>query len=192
MDSSWLEIVSVFLMSSVKFVFGGVPLALLYGFSFFKTVTVTSIGGFTGSTFFVYTSDKLIAYFKKRKELKLRKQLNSYLLENENQNQKKIQDNDVSYPDLTSHLWLKNEQKVKEQTLEKPKKIFTRKNKIIVTVKKRFGLLGIALLTPSLFSIPIGCFLAVRYFKDKQRIVIYMFGSILFWSVFLSSFKLLF
>lgn len=151
MDSSWLEIVSVFLMSSVKFVFGGVPLALLYGFSFFKTVTVTSIGGFVGSTFFVYTSDKLIAYFKKKKA-----------------------------------------KKKHETEPAKAKKIFTRKNKIIVTVKKRFGLLGIAVLTPSLFSIPIGCFLAVRYFKDKQRIVIYMFGSILFWAVTLSSFKLFF
>jgi hypothetical protein len=148
MDSSWWEIVSVFLMSTVKFVFGGVPLALLYGFSFFKTVTVTSLGGFTGSTFFVYASDKIIEYYKKRKAQK--------------------------HPDT------------------KPKKKFTRKNKIIVIVKKRFGLLGISMLTPSIFSIPIGCFLAVRYFKDKQRIVIYMFGSILFWAVAISSFKLLF
>lgn len=151
MDSSWLEIVSVFLMSSVKFVFGGVPLALVYGFSFFKAVTVTSLGGFTGSTFFVFMSDKLIAFFKKRKAQKKAAAIES-----------------------------------------KPKKIFTRKNKIIVIVKKRFGLLGIAVLTPLLFSIPIGCFLAVRYFKDKQRIIIYMFGSILFWAIALSSFKLLF
>lgn len=151
MDSSWLEIVSVFLMSSVKFVFGGVPLALVYGFSFFKAVTVTSLGGFTGAAFFVFMSDKLIAFFKKRKA-----------------------------------------QKKETATESNQKKIFTRKNKIIVIVKKRFGLLGIAVLTPLLFSIPIGCFLAVRYFKDKQRIIIYMFGSILFWAVALSSFKLLF
>lgn len=151
MDPSWLEIVSVFLMSTVKFVFGGVPLALLYGFSFFKTVTITCLGGFTGSSFFVYASDKIIAYYKKRKA---RREL--------------------------------------ENPSARKKKAFTRKNKIIVIVKKRFGLFGISLLTPSFLSIPIGCFLSVRYFKDKQRIIIYMFGSILFWSVAISSFKLLF
>ncbi|MES2286015.1 MAG: hypothetical protein V4547_10030 [Bacteroidota bacterium] len=148
---SLLEIISVFLMSTVKFVFGGVPLALGLGFSFFEAVTVTSLGGFVGVTIFVYTSDKLIAYLKKRKILKQ--------LENPNQIRKKS---------------------------------FTRTNKIIIIVKQRFGLLGISLLTPLLLSIPIGCFLAVRYFNDKQRILIYMFGSILFWSVSISSFKLLF
>jgi uncharacterized membrane protein len=148
---SLLEILSVFLMSTVKFVFGGVPLALGLGFSFFQAVTVTSLGGFVGVTVFVYTSDKLIAYLKKRKILKQ--------LENPNQIRKKS---------------------------------FTRTNKIIIIVKQRFGLLGISLLTPLLLSIPIGCFLAVRYFNDKQRILFYMFGSILFWSVSISSFKLLF
>lgn len=138
-------------MSTVKFVFGGVPLALGLGFSFFQAVTVTSLGGFVGVTIFVYTSDKLIAYLKKRKILKQ--------LENPNQIRKKS---------------------------------FTRTNKIIIIVKQRFGLLGISLLTPLLLSIPIGCFLAVRYFNDKQRILFYMFGSILFWSVSISSFKLLF
>ncbi|MDO9186790.1 MAG: hypothetical protein Q7W13_12330 [Bacteroidia bacterium] len=148
---SLLEILSVFLMSTVKFVFGGVPLALGLGFSFFQAVTVTSLGGFVGVAVFVNTSDKLIAYLKKRKILKQ--------LENPNQIRKKS---------------------------------FTRTNKIIIIVKQRFGLLGISLLTPLLLSIPIGCFLAVRYFNDKQKILFYMFGSILFWSVSISSFKLLF
>ncbi|MES2591066.1 MAG: hypothetical protein V4608_04190 [Bacteroidota bacterium] len=135
-------VVSVFLMSTVKFVLGGIPLAVMYyEFTFFEAVTVTSLGGFTGATFFVYSSNKLISYFKKRKA------------------QKQI-DN------------------------PKPKKkIFTRTNKIIVIVKHRFGLFGIALITPLILSIPIGCFIAVRYFKDKQRILIYMFGSILFWAI---------
>ena len=139
---SLLEIISVFFLSTVKFVLGGIPLALVYEFSFLKAVTVTSLGGFTGATFFVYTSDKLIAFFKKRIALK----------QNKNPNQPR-------------------------------KKVFTRTNKIIIIVKQRFGLVGIALLTPLLLSIPIGCFLAVRYFKDKQRILVFMFGAVLFWSV---------
>ncbi len=69
MNSLW-EIILVFLLSTVKFVFGSVPLALGLGFSFFEAVTVTSLGGFVGVTFFVIMSDKLIAYFKKRKAIK--------------------------------------------------------------------------------------------------------------------------
>jgi uncharacterized membrane protein len=148
---SWWEIVSVFLLSTVKFVLGGVPLALTLGFSFFEAVVVTSLGGFTGVLIFVGLSDLIL---KKVKHLKHHKQ------------------HDVK--------------------AKKDKKKFTRKNRLIITVKQRFGLLGIAGLTPFLFSIPIGCFIATRYFKDKQKIIIYMFASVLLWSISISSFKLLF
>jgi uncharacterized membrane protein len=148
----WWEIISVFLLSTVKFIFfGAVPLALGFGFSFFEAVTVTSLGGFTGVVFFVFLSEKLIENVKK---LKAKKQ--------------------------------------QSNTNQAPKKIFTRKNKFIVKVKHRFGLIGIAFLTPLLLSIPLGCYLAVRYFKDKHLILIYMFVSILFWSVSVSSAKLFF
>jgi uncharacterized membrane protein len=146
---SWWEIVSVFLLSTVKFVFGAVPFALGLGFSFFEAVTVTTAGGFTGVTIFVLMSERIVARIKRRKREKLH----------------------------DAHL---------------TKKKFTRKNKMIVRVKLRFGLLGIAFLTPLLLSIPIGCFLAVRYFQHKQKIIIYMFCSIIFWSVAISSLKLLF
>lgn len=140
MDSFW-EILLVFLLSTVKFVFGSVPLALGFGFSFFETVTVTCLGGFTGATFFVYLSDKLLAYFKKRKE-----------------------------------------QQNKQNPDAAPKPIFNKRNRMVVKVKNRFGLLGIAFLSPSLFPLPIGCFIAVRYFKNKHKILVYMYGAILFWS----------
>jgi uncharacterized membrane protein len=140
----------VFLISTVKFVFGGVPVALGLGFSFFETVVVTTLGGFTGVIIFVTLSDSIIKRVKSRK--------------------------------------LKKEQ---EAIKTARKKIFSRKNRFIIHVKHRFGLFGIAALTPLLFSIPVGCFLATRYFKDKQRILIYMFTSILFWSISASSFRLL-
>ncbi len=148
---SWLEIITVFLLGTVKFVFGAVPLALSFGFSFFEAVVVTTLGGFTGVLAFVALSDIIL---RKLKERRLKRK----------------------------HT----------QELSPKKKIFSKKNRLIVHVKHRFGLLGIAVLTPLLFSIPVGCFLAIRYFKDKQRIIIYMFASILFWSVSISSFKLLF
>ena len=139
---SWWEIVSVFLLSTVKFVFGGVPLALTYNFPFFESVTVTSLGGFAGSIFFVLLSDKIIAYYEMRHQQKL-------LL---NPNHKR-----------------------------KPK--FTKTVRFIIKVKKRFGLIGISLLTPLLLSIPLGCFVAIRYYKNKQQVIIYMMTSVLIWSV---------
>ncbi|HET8963733.1 MAG TPA: hypothetical protein VFM99_07545 [Chitinophagales bacterium] len=148
---NWWEIASVFLLSTFKFVFGGVPLAMAYGFSFFESVVVTSLGGFCGVLLFVTLSDFILT---KIRESRRRKE----------------------------------GQKRKNAT----KKNFSKKNRFIIHVKQRFGLIGIATLTPLLFSIPIGCFLATRYFKNKQRVIIYMFGSILFWSVSLSAFKLLF
>ena len=148
---TWWEILSVFLMSTVKFVFGAVPLALSFGFSFFEAVTITSLGGFTGVTFFVFLSDKIIALYKRR----------------------------------TAHKHLT------DPTFVHPRK-FTRRSRFIVNVKKKSGLYGVAFLTPLLFSIPLGCFIAVRYFKNRQRILLYMYVAILFWSVSISSFKLFF
>jgi uncharacterized membrane protein len=148
---NWWEIISVFLLSTVKFVFGGIPLALGYGFSFFEAVTITSLGGFTGVLFFVFMSDKLILYFKTKALLKK--------LEN---------------PNIP------------------PKKKFSKTNRIIITVKNRFGLLGFSLMVPFLIPLPIGCFLAVRYFSNKQQIIMCMFLSILLWSIAVSSIKLLF
>lgn len=136
------EIISVFLLSSVKFVFGGVPLALGLGFSFFKAVTVTTLGGFAGVIFFVFLSEKIIENLKKLKG--------------------------------------KNKQHANTQS---PKKKFTRTNKFIIKTKAKFGLIGIVVITPSLISIPLGCYLAVRYFKNRQTIISYMFGSVLFWAI---------
>jgi uncharacterized membrane protein len=147
---SWWEIISVFLLSTVKFVFGAVPMALGLGFSFFEAVTVTSLGGIVGCTLFVLMSEKIVARLKKRRE-----------------------------------------QRCREGKVHTGKK-FTKKNKLIVRVKRRFGLIGIAFLTPLLLSIPIGCFLSVRYFKIKHKILIHMYLSVIFWSVSISSLKLLF
>ncbi len=132
------EIISVFLLSTVKFVLGSVPLALGFGFPFLKSLLVTCSGGISGVLIFVNISEYLINKIKER-----------------GRTHKKIQPF---------------------------KKKFTLKNKIIVKVKMRFGLIGIAFLTPLLLSIPIGSFIALRYFKNKNKVQLYLFGSVFFWS----------
>jgi uncharacterized membrane protein len=129
-------------MSAVLFIKGGVPMALGLGFSFFESVTVTSLGGIAGTVFFVFLSEKLIGNYQKLKR-----------------------------------------KRIEKKEIAKTKKTFTSTNRLIIKTKKRFGLAGIAFLTPLIFSFPLGCFLAVRFFKEKQKIILYLSSSVMFWAV---------
>jgi len=62
------------------------------------------------------------------------------------------------------------------------KRIFTRFNRTVIYVKQRFGLAGIAFITPVFLSTPIGAFLAERFFKKKRKIIIYFSISTIFWA----------
>ena len=66
-------------------------------------------------------------------------------------------------------------------TSKHPKKIFTKSNRRVIRIKHRFGLTGIAILTPIFLSIPIGAFLAERFYKDKRKVITYLSISAIFW-----------
>lgn len=68
----------------------------------------------------------------------------------------------------------------------KPKKVITRRNKMIVRIKNKYGLIGLALITPVLLSIPVGTFISMRYYPDFKKTILVLFLSILFWSNILS------
>ena len=68
----------------------------------------------------------------------------------------------------------------------KPKKKFSRKNKFIVRTKARWGLIGLAVITPCIISIPIGTLLAVRYFRNDWRTLPYLLISTVAWAVVLT------
>jgi hypothetical protein len=75
----------------------------------------------------------------------------------------------------------------------KKKKIFTKKNKFYVLLIRDYGMFGIALLSPILISIPIGSFLAARFFDANSVMVkAILCMSVVFWSVTLSTFLYLF
>ena len=76
--------------------------------------------------------------------------------------------------------WHKFKEKLPLKKSEK--KHFTKSNRRIVKIKNRFGLIGIATLTPILLSIPLGAFLAERFYKDKRKVIIYISISCVFWS----------
>jgi hypothetical protein len=71
------------------------------------------------------------------------------------------------------------------------KKIFTRFNRRIIKIKQRFGLAGIAFITP-MIGMPVGALLAERFFKDKKRVIFYLSISVVFWALTIYLFLLMF
>lgn len=70
------------------------------------------------------------------------------------------------------------------------KKTFTKRNRRIVRIKQQYGLIGIALSTPIILSIPLGTFLVVRYYRSNKTKFFYLIVSNVIWSVIYSGFYL--
>lgn len=70
---------------------------------------------------------------------------------------------------------------------KKNKKKFTRMNRFVIRIKTKFGLLGIAILTPCILSIPIGCILASKYFRHNNLTLTYLLVSLVSWAFILNS-----
>jgi hypothetical protein len=63
------------------------------------------------------------------------------------------------------------------------KRIFTPLTRRIIRIKQRFGLTGIAFITPMFLSTPLGAFIAGRFFRNRRRIIIYFSISVVFWAL---------
>lgn len=72
------------------------------------------------------------------------------------------------------------------------KRVFTWKNKLIVKIKREYGLIGLAAITPIFLSIPLGTFLAARFFHDQKKVLTYLSASVIVWSVIVSSVVIIF
>jgi len=70
------------------------------------------------------------------------------------------------------------------------KRIFTKRNRRIVRIKKQYGLIGIAFITPFLLSIPVGVFLVVRYYRTSRSKFLYLIAANVLWSVIYTAFYL--
>ena len=64
----------------------------------------------------------------------------------------------------------------------KPKKVFRKGNRRLVTLKNKYGLPGIAILTPVLLSIPVGAFLVTKYYGIKTLNFLWLIAGNIFWS----------
>jgi hypothetical protein len=66
------------------------------------------------------------------------------------------------------------------------KKRFTEKNRKFVIIWRKYGLLGVAALTPLLFTPIGGTLLAIGFGSPRDKLIIYMFVSASVWSVVLT------
>jgi len=65
----------------------------------------------------------------------------------------------------------------------KSKKRFTPSNRRLVTIWQKYGLYGVAFLTPPLLTPPVGTLLASGFGEPRQRIVLFMLVSSTLWGL---------
>jgi len=63
----------------------------------------------------------------------------------------------------------------------KSQKLFSQKSRRVVSIWAKYGLYGIAFLTPPLFTPPVGSLIAASFGEPRQRIVLFMLISSLIW-----------
>ena len=76
------------------------------------------------------------------------------------------------------NTWMSNHQK--ENSKKGLKKV------VAIKIMRKYGLFGIAFLTPIFFSIPIGTFIALRFFPNKKKTLPVLAASVFGWSFVLS------
>ena len=139
---SWGSIITVFFLSTFKFLFAPFTGELL-GLDFWITALTCFAGGTFSAVVFFFSSE----YFIIRS--------------------------------------IKNKRKRKEEAIsmglkwvDKPR--FTRTNKLIVRMKRTFGIYGICFWAPFLLSVPIGTIVAAKFYgKKKQSFPLIVIGMAL-------------
>ena len=87
---------------------------------------------------------------------------------------------------ILTELWLRFRRK-RATRIRKKRKTFSWRNKFIIKVKSKFGILGLAFITPVVLSIPIGSMLAARFFSDNKMTLPVLMTLVLFWSLVLTT-----
>ncbi|MBL0105143.1 MAG: hypothetical protein IPP51_16060 [Bacteroidetes bacterium] len=172
---AFLKILTLILISSVKFAFGP-SFAYLnekYDFTWLETNVYAIMGGMIGVTIFMHVSDWLIHMYEKVRD---------YIFK------RKRRRNTMFSPPVADTPALLEIHYQYVESMVPQKKIFSARTRRMVRIWKKYGLMGLAALTPVIFSIPIGTFFMTRLEKNKKKIIFYMFISITCWSLIITTF----
>jgi hypothetical protein len=155
--SGFLKILIVFAVSSIKFLVAP-ALSFGLGLNFIQTWLSTTAGGIMGVVAFFFLSRWILLFYTR---------YFAYYLH-------RIKTRIYSALNLSLPKFI-------------PARRFTKRNRFMIRMVRKYGLFGIALLTPVVLSIPVGTFLATRYYSANRFLVLYLSASVLFWSLFMSS-----
>lgn len=156
-----LKQLSILLISAVKLL-AAAPVSYLFGYSYLHTLLNTATGGLMGVVFFFFLSRTLIRYYYNYAPLMIGKIRT------------------VTGAPEKSHTLQPSE--------HGRKKIFNRRNRVIVKIRMTYGMPGIIILTPIFLSIPFGTFLAIKYYSSRRNLLAWLSLSVILWSVLLTTF----
>lgn len=153
------KILHVILLASVKYFFT-LPYAMIIGLNYQQALISVLIGGIGGFLFFYYLSASIIKFLEYAKP-KICLLIPQFL-------------------ELKFHVFFQR------MAVKKPVRIFSKKSRFLVKVKTTYGFWGIIIATPFLLTIPVGAFLASRYYAKRPQTVPFMIISIISWAGLLS------
>lgn len=155
-----LKMLHIILLASVKYIVT-LPYALLIGLEYKYAIVAVLVGGIGGFLFFYYLSGKLVVVFFR------------------------------VWPSLCK--WVPKKIKKRYQLFcahrsqKRIRKVFSKKSRFLIRTKNTYGFWGVIIATPVILTIPIGAFLANRYYRHYKRTVLYMVISIVVWGGVLSA-----
>ena len=136
--ADFFNILFLFLLSTVKFLFVPFLSLLTYKYNVVLSIPVHIAGGLTGVYVFYFLSKEILILWGRLKQ---------------------------------KYKIGKNKQHV----------IVNSNSRRIVKIKNRWGYIGLIVLTPPVISIPIGTFIAVRFYRSKQTLT-FLLISVVLWS----------
>ena len=86
----------------------------------------------------------------------------------------------ISFFGLKLRTWIKKKYNFKQ-------KLFTKRNRRIIKIWRRYGEFGVSFFTPIIFSPVIGTLLVTTLGGKRKRIITYMLISAIFWAFIIAS-----
>lgn len=160
-----IKFLHIVVLASVKYIIT-LPYAMIIGMEYKTAILAVLAGGIGGFLFFYYLSKPVTRGF------------------------------DRLHPRICAMVPNKMKHRFKNfcerHKSKKKRRIFSKKNRFIVRVKTSYGFWGIIIATPVILTIPIGAFLANKYYGKRPHIVKYMIVSIVGWGAVLTGLMHLF
>jgi len=149
----------VILLASVKY-FLTLPYAMIIGLDFEQALISVLIGGIGGFLFFYYLSKRVLVFgdYLKPKICRF----------------------------IPSAIKLRFQIICETVYVKKTSRIFSKKSRFLAKVKTTYGFWGIIIATPFILTIPVGAFLASKYYAKRPQTVPFMILSIVSWAAVLS------